>query len=70
MTFLTSSSLPPLVEVNSSTNHIGNALLHFVTNTVPPLVTIRRNSGLKPDGTRKSWADYDSDSSEGEDEDE
>lgn len=66
-----SLSLPPLVEVNasSSSNSLGNALLAYVTNTVPPLITLRRSSAFNVNGTRKSWADYDSDSSEGEDED-
>lgn len=77
MKFITTANtpLPPLIEINSVSNPIGSALLHFVNNTVPPLVTLRRkissNSAFNVNGTRKSWADYDSDtSSEGEDEDE
>jgi hypothetical protein len=66
------SALPPLVALNSSSNEVGHALHAYLTNTVPPLVTLRRSSSaFNANGTRKSWADYDSDdSSEGEDEDE
>jgi len=64
-------ALPPLIELNSSSNPIGHALQAYLTNTVPPLVTLRRtSSAFNANGTRKSWADYDSESSEGEDEDE
>jgi hypothetical protein len=70
--FLThNSALPPLIELNPTSNPIGHALQAYLTNTVPPLVTLRRSSSaFNANGTRKSWADYDSDSSEGEDEDE
>ena len=73
MNFLRPSdaALPPLIELNSSSNPIGHALQAYLTNTVPPLVTLRRtSSAFNANGTRKSWTDYDSESSEGEDEDE
>ena len=62
------SAVAAAVSAKTSSNSAGASLLAYINNTPPPLVTVRNNK-YRANGTRRSWADTDSESEFGSDDD-